>query len=112
MVAGVVAVILLHGSLMLRALLGHIYAQQDVVTFLLLLLATCCGFTAYAFIKGVPAGLTLLPILATVLAAFVFSLSRSANFTLFAELMRVKRLYLKEHDKQRHALRKPVNRRR
>ncbi len=108
-VIGILGVVLTHGVLMLRVLLGQVYAQQDLLLYLKLMLATCCGFTAFALVKGLSFSDTIFPLAATALAAFLFWLSRSVSFTLFAEIMRVKLIYLKERDEKRRMLQKKTN---
>jgi hypothetical protein len=112
MAFGIAFVVLLHGLFMLRVVLGQVYAQQDLVTYLRLMFAMCCGFIVFALLKGVSLGYMLFPLAATILAGFLFWLSRSASFTSFAEFTRVKWIYMTERDRIQRALREAINKRR
>jgi hypothetical protein len=88
----------IHCAFMFRVSLGHLYAQQDLVRYLKVLLAASCGFIFYSLLQGLGFGYLLLSIAAALLAGLVLRLSRSVSFSLYADLMRVKRLYLQERD--------------
>jgi hypothetical protein len=59
--------------------------------------------------KGLSFSDTIFPLAATALAAFVFWLSRSVSFTLFAEIMRVKYIYLREREEKRGVFQHKAN---
>lgn len=102
---GATVATIIHCALMLRVSLGFVYAQQDLVRYLQVILAISCGSIVYGILKGSTFGYLLLPIFATLLAAFLVRLSRSTNFSLYADLMRVKRVYLRQRSAQTKARR-------
>lgn len=105
-VFGIAFVVVVHALFMFRTNIGLVFAQQDLVRYLNVLLAVCCGLTVYGLFSGMDPTSVLFPIIGAVMAAFVLWLSRSISFALFAQIMRVKRIYLKYRDAERRALRK------
>lgn len=82
-----------HSFFMVRVTLGYLYAQQDLVRYLIGLVALSTGILIFGLRYGIST-LALLPAVGALTAAFMHALARSTEFTKYAELMRAKRLYL------------------
>lgn len=93
------ALTLVHGFFMTSVMLGFIYAQQDLVRYLgvLKMLSLLC--LIYGFFASAQTFVLLFSAAGFATATLMSYLARSLSFTLFADLMRVKRLYY-QHKKQ------------
>lgn len=99
MVAGSFVCVILHGAFMLPVLLGFLYAQQDLVRYLSVLKTLSLLCLMYGFFASAQTFVLLLSAAGFATATLMSYLARSLSFTLFADLMRVKRLYY-QHKKQ------------
>lgn len=84
---------------MLPVLLGFLYAQQDLVRYLSVLKTLTLLCLIYGFFASAQTFVLLFATAGFATATLMSYLARSLSFTLFADLMRVKRLYY-QHKKQ------------
>lgn len=97
--------VLVHCGFMLPVNLGFIYAQQYLVNYLTTLFSLISGVGVYGIYEiaiGDIQPSDFLPLFMSLSAALaMLLLSRSAGFSVYAEIMRVKRVYLQD-------IRKPI----
>jgi len=85
----------IHCGFMLSVSLGFIYAQQDLVRYLWGLVAITSGCLVYGLLVSASSTYLLLPLVGSVVAVLMLRLAKSLPFTLYADLMRTKRVYFK-----------------
>lgn len=98
MASGAVFVIT-HGIFMMLVSLGLLYAQHDLVRYLSVLKTLTLLCLVYGFFASAQTFILFFSAVGFATATFMSYLARSLSFTLFADLMRVKRLYY-QHKKQ------------
>lgn len=99
MMASGVVFVTTHGIFMMLTSLGFLYAQQDLVRYLSVLKTLSLLCLMYGFFASAQTFVLLLSAAGFATATLMSYLARSLSFTLFADLMRVKRLYY-QHKKQ------------
>lgn len=96
LMGGAVFFAITHGIFMLRVSLGYLYAQHDLVRYLVALTAVLLSVSVFGFLRIGISALLVIPLAGSLAAFVMYCLGRSAGFTSYVDLMRAKRLYLLE----------------
>lgn len=103
---------LTHCAFMLPVSLGFLYAQQNLVYYLSALFGIVLGVCVYGVYKiaagDVRAVESIFLVISLAASLTMLRLSRSLRFTLYAEFLRIKRIYIQELKKQAKPNKRPV----